>query len=173
MNKCYFCKIHLIDLPYKCKFCGMKFCKEHRLPENHNCPFDLIDIRNIETNDFIRTLIYQDALDFMNNGLTVAKIYEYVTSHKLQDKEAIDLLIYFLENSEDTEMRKNSIIAFKLLNLKSNKVYTALENFLLLEENYTLKQTAMEVILQLFPKKCKNLLEWIREHNKDLDENYK
>ncbi len=24
-------------MPFKCKFCGKKFCSEHRLPENHNC----------------------------------------------------------------------------------------------------------------------------------------
>ncbi len=24
-------------MPYECKFCGQKFCAEHRLPENHNC----------------------------------------------------------------------------------------------------------------------------------------
>jgi hypothetical protein len=150
MNKCYFCKNQLKDLPYKCKFCGMKFCKEHRLPENHNCPFDLKDIKSIENENSKKTLIYQDALDFMNNGLTVAKIYDYATSHKLGNKDAIDLLIYFLENSEDTEIIKNSIIAFKLLNLKSNK---------------DLKQIATEIITQIFPKKSKNLLDWIRKHN--------
>ncbi|PTD93911.1 rhomboid family intramembrane serine protease [archaeon SCG-AAA382B04] len=25
-------------MPYECKFCGQKFCVEHRLPENHDCP---------------------------------------------------------------------------------------------------------------------------------------
>lgn len=25
-------------MPYECKFCGQKFCAEHRLPENHDCP---------------------------------------------------------------------------------------------------------------------------------------
>lgn len=24
-------------MPYKCKFCGMPFCSEHRLPEKHSC----------------------------------------------------------------------------------------------------------------------------------------
>ena len=25
------------DLPYTCNFCGLVFCDEHRLPENHQC----------------------------------------------------------------------------------------------------------------------------------------
>lgn len=166
MNKCYFCKNHLINLPYRCKFCGMIFCREHRLPENHNCPFDLVDIKIIENENSGKTLIYQDALDFMNDGLTVAQIYDYVKSHKLGKNEAIDLLIYFLENSENTEIRKNSIIAFKLLNLNSNKVYNILEEFILSEKNYDLKKVATEIITQIFPKKSKNLIEWLREHNK-------
>ena len=28
-------------LPFTCKYCGRTFCKNHRLPENHNCSFDL------------------------------------------------------------------------------------------------------------------------------------
>ena len=28
-------------LPFKCKYCGGTFCKKHRLPENHECTFEL------------------------------------------------------------------------------------------------------------------------------------
>lgn len=28
-------------LPFKCKYCGKIFCKKHRLPENHDCTFEL------------------------------------------------------------------------------------------------------------------------------------
>jgi len=24
-------------MPYRCKYCGLTFCEEHRLPEKHNC----------------------------------------------------------------------------------------------------------------------------------------
>lgn len=147
----------------------MKFCNKHRLPENHNCPFDLIGIRYAKNNSFKKDIIYQDALDFMSNGLTVAKIYDYVTSKKLQKSEAIDLLNYFLENSEDTEVRRNSIIAFKLLSLKNTKVYKILEDCLLSDDNPIIKQTAMNILSQMFPKESSDLIKWIREHSKDLD----
>ncbi|MBS1263239.1 MAG: Rhomboid protease GlpG [Methanonatronarchaeales archaeon] len=26
-----------VSLPYECRFCGYRFCSEHRLPENHSC----------------------------------------------------------------------------------------------------------------------------------------
>lgn len=36
-TKCDFCGKE-VYLPFVCKYCGGKFCVEHRLPENHNCP---------------------------------------------------------------------------------------------------------------------------------------
>lgn len=35
---CYYCGKPIgKDLPFFCKFCGGKFCEEHRLPEDHEC----------------------------------------------------------------------------------------------------------------------------------------
>jgi membrane associated rhomboid family serine protease len=28
-------------LPFRCKYCGKTYCKIHRLPENHNCSFEM------------------------------------------------------------------------------------------------------------------------------------
>lgn len=36
-NKCDYCGKE-VYLPFRCPYCGGKFCEEHRLPENHNCP---------------------------------------------------------------------------------------------------------------------------------------
>ncbi|MEM3013050.1 MAG: AN1-type zinc finger domain-containing protein [Candidatus Bathyarchaeia archaeon] len=35
--KCQYCGKN-VDLPFRCSFCGMYHCEEHRLPENHHCP---------------------------------------------------------------------------------------------------------------------------------------
>lgn len=35
------CEEVLDYLPFKCKYCGLIYCKKHRLPENHNCPMDM------------------------------------------------------------------------------------------------------------------------------------
>jgi len=35
--KCSYCGASE-SMPFTCKFCGSKFCAEHRLPENHACP---------------------------------------------------------------------------------------------------------------------------------------
>lgn len=36
MGTCDFCG-KKVSLPFKCAYCGMSFCDEHRLPESHNC----------------------------------------------------------------------------------------------------------------------------------------
>jgi len=37
MPKCEYCG-KVIGLPFRCSFCGGRFCPEHRLPEYHSCP---------------------------------------------------------------------------------------------------------------------------------------
>ena len=36
MGICYYCGKE-VDLPYRCSYCNLSFCNDHRLPENHNC----------------------------------------------------------------------------------------------------------------------------------------
>jgi hypothetical protein len=38
---CEFCGTKIGSLPFKCKYCGGIYCSKHRLPENHQCTFDL------------------------------------------------------------------------------------------------------------------------------------
>ena len=36
-GRCHVCGKYEL-MPFTCKFCGGRFCAEHRLPENHDCP---------------------------------------------------------------------------------------------------------------------------------------
>lgn len=40
MVKCDFCDEEVDYLPFQCRYCGKNFCKNHRLPENHDCSFE-------------------------------------------------------------------------------------------------------------------------------------
>jgi len=165
MPDCYFCRKDAGFLPFRCKFCGMIFCNAHRIPENHDCAFDLLPASGIVDS---MELFYEDALEHMSNGLTVAKIYHYVDSKKLNKREAIKLLESFLENSKDEEVRKNCILAFKPLELKSDEAYEVLENILLSDENPIIRSTTAKIIEYNFPTKSKSVLKWARDHDKEL-----
>ncbi len=41
MTYCEFCGEQIGYLPFNCKYCSGTFCKKHRLPENHECTFEL------------------------------------------------------------------------------------------------------------------------------------
>jgi predicted nucleic acid binding AN1-type Zn finger protein len=40
LGRCSYCKKVLTFLPHTCQYCGKKFCRKHRLPENHDCTGD-------------------------------------------------------------------------------------------------------------------------------------
>jgi hypothetical protein len=145
----------------------MIFCNEHRLPENHDCPFDLR-----KKGKFLNSLdetyfLYQDALDFKGKELTVGRIYDFVMAKQMTKSRAIDLLAYFIENSNNSEIRKVSILAFKVLELKSDKAFQVLESCLLSDEEPEVKKTASKIIAHNFPKRSKDLLDWVSKHNKN------
>lgn len=49
MTYCEFCGGQISYLPFTCKYCGGTFCKKHRLPENHECTFELKHVPVVST----------------------------------------------------------------------------------------------------------------------------
>ncbi|MFX1321336.1 MAG: AN1-type zinc finger protein [Promethearchaeota archaeon] len=37
MTKCEYCGRIIETIPFKCKFCNLIYCEEHRIPEEHMC----------------------------------------------------------------------------------------------------------------------------------------
>ncbi len=52
MPHCEFCGTLIDYLPFKCKYCGGIYCKKHRLPENHECTFELKHTSVIPKSDY-------------------------------------------------------------------------------------------------------------------------
>ena len=49
MAHCEFCGTKIASLPFKCKYCGGTYCNKHRLPENHECSFELKPVPVVPT----------------------------------------------------------------------------------------------------------------------------
>ncbi len=60
MPFCVFCGEEIGYLPFKCKYCGGTFCKKHRLPENHECTFELKHISVVPTSSGEPSRSYQE-----------------------------------------------------------------------------------------------------------------
>ncbi|MFX1337683.1 MAG: AN1-type zinc finger domain-containing protein [Promethearchaeota archaeon] len=60
MPFCVFCGEEIGYLPFKCKYCGGTFCKKHRLPENHECTFELKHISVVPTSSGEPSIRYRE-----------------------------------------------------------------------------------------------------------------
>ncbi len=87
MPNCEFCGEEIGYLPFKCNYCGFTYCKQHRLPENHECSFDLKHKPVVPTE--LKTLYrptrgapYQNSQDYVQGSEKQLKKYL-----KRQEKE--------------------------------------------------------------------------------------
>ena len=56
MEYCEYCGEELGYLPFKCRHCNGSFCSKHRLPENHECTFEIPQIpRKTRSNRYTRS----------------------------------------------------------------------------------------------------------------------
>jgi len=70
MTYCEQCGDEIGYLPFKCKYCGGVFCKKHRLPENHECSFEL------KHSPTVTTLIPRDRISETTKPLPQESAYE-------------------------------------------------------------------------------------------------
>ena len=82
MTYCEFCGEQISYLPFTCKFCRGTFCKKHRLPENHQCTFELKHIPVVPTTPRERQKRYPDVAvkkpatqEYLTKGPRVLKKY--------------------------------------------------------------------------------------------------
>ena len=86
MPFCEHCGNEIGYLPFNCNYCGGTFCKQHRLPENHDCSFELKHKPAVPTTKKIRRSNQEVARpisqDYLYNGPKQLKKYL-----KRQEKE--------------------------------------------------------------------------------------
>ncbi len=78
MTYCENCGDQIGYLPFKCKYCGGTFCKKHRLPENHQCSFEL---KHVPLAPINRKEI---TVDYKHSGQSISQDVEYKASKELK-----------------------------------------------------------------------------------------
>lgn len=78
MTYCENCGEQIGYLPFKCKYCGGTFCKKHRLPENHQCSFELkhVPLAPIDRKEI--------TVDYKHSGQSISQDVEYKASKELK-----------------------------------------------------------------------------------------
>jgi len=130
MTFCEHCGEKIDLLPFKCKYCSGAFCKEHRLPENHQCTFELKHAPN-KFSDLGETP--------SKSGYSRKTPREFKKYMKRQDKQKQKTIkLYKSYNFKPTQNvgTKSLIIAILVLSITGmviNPLYLALSRFSFLD----------------------------------------
>ncbi|MFX0041861.1 MAG: AN1-type zinc finger protein [Candidatus Hodarchaeota archaeon] len=94
MAYCEFCGEQISYLPFTCKYCGGTFCKKHRLPENHQCTFELKHVPIVPTSPREPQKPYPEAAvkkpttqEYLTKGPRVLK--KYLKRQEKQRRQAM------------------------------------------------------------------------------------
>ena len=116
MTFCEFCGEQIGYLPFTCKYCGGTFCKKHRLPENHECTFELKHVSVVSSTPKSSKKRYQDvdikkpaSQEYLDQGPKALKKYL-----KRQDRERKKTLKTF-ENNQKLYTKQTQFLGTKTL----------------------------------------------------------
>lgn len=116
MTYCEFCGNQISYLPFKCKYCGGTFCNNHRLPENHECTFELKHVPIASATPLRSRRRYQDAVlrkptssEYLDQGPKALK--KYIRRQEKERKKTIRTY----ETSQKSYARSSQFIGTKTL----------------------------------------------------------
>ncbi|MHA1372718.1 MAG: leucine-rich repeat domain-containing protein [Promethearchaeota archaeon] len=102
----------------------------------------------------------------MQKSLSPEKICEDLENNLLSKAFAIELLFSLIDSSEDPDIRKRSVDAFKKIERKDDKIFEFIENFLLSDENPRVRSAAAKLIEHSFLAEGVESLKWSIQHDK-------
>ncbi len=82
MTFCEHCGEKIPFLPFKCKYCGGAYCKEHRLPENHQCTFESKHI------PIITSALKESKLNHSDTNKGTINVSKYIRRQERQEKKS-------------------------------------------------------------------------------------
>ncbi len=97
-------------------------------------------------------------------ALTPKKIYEDFKTKVIDKLAAVDLLIFLIGNTDNIEIRLESIKTLQRIGSKNKKVFSILEDLLVSDSNEEIKELAAKSLKVLFQEKALSPLKWALEH---------
>ena len=104
MTFCEHCGEQISYLPFNCKYCGGVYCKKHRLPENHQCTFEL------KHGPIIPLNLREEPSKRVNSHRTSREFKKYI---KRQEKHKQRTIKYY--ESYDNKKTKTSSITYLII----------------------------------------------------------
>jgi hypothetical protein len=113
MTFCEHCGEKISFLPFKCKYCGGTYCKEHRLPEYHQCTFELKSVPVITSN------ISDSSLKSSRSRGTSRSFKKYMKRQDKQKQKTIKLYKSYNSQKSQLNFTLYLLIAISVMSIAS------------------------------------------------------
>ena len=130
MTFCEQCGEKIPFLPFKCKYCGGAYCKEHRLPENHQCTFESKHI------PIITSALKESKLNHSDSNKGAINVSKYIRRQKKQEKKSLKLYKSYnskLSQNNGTKILIIVIIVLSIASLVINPLFLTLSRLSFLD----------------------------------------
>ncbi|MFW9946884.1 MAG: hypothetical protein ACFFDX_08665 [Candidatus Odinarchaeota archaeon] len=97
-------------------------------------------------------------------NLTPQKIYEKLNNNDLDKKSSIDLLLSIIENSDEDQLRLESIEVLDRIRAKDEKIFKMIENLLVSDTSPELRNSALNYIFINYQERILPLIKWAIKH---------
>jgi len=100
-------------------------------------------------------------------ALTPLKIYQDLKNNSLDKKNAAELLITLIENSEKDDVRLESVQLLEKIDIKDDKIFKMLENLLISDSNGIVRTLAANYIKKSFIEYAIAPIKWAIQYESD------
>ena len=100
----------------------------------------------------------------MKDNSTVNEIYDGIIDGKIDKERAINLLLSILEESVTPRIRIYVLKILELMSVRSIKIFKAMENLLISDENPEVRKIAAKLIITHYFKEGIESLKWVLTH---------
>jgi hypothetical protein len=101
--------------------------------------------------------------------LTPRKIYEDFIKNNIDRNYSAELLISLVDNTDQNDIRLESIKHLKKIGLINEKIFHFLENLFISDTNGTIRCAAAQYIKEFFVDKSLSLIKWAIQYESDYD----
>jgi len=97
-------------------------------------------------------------------NLTPQKIYEKLNNNDLDKKSSIDLLLSIIENSDEDQLRLESIEVLNKISVNDEKIFKIIENLFVSDTNPELRNSALNFLFLNYQERVLPPIKWAVKH---------
>jgi len=102
----------------------------------------------------------------LNKDNRLEHLISKINANRISKENASEMLILLFTGTHDLKIQYNCLKILKDILIVSKKNFTFLENLLISDEDSNIKCLAAEILIEKFPERCLDSIQWELEHEK-------